>query len=138
MQTQRCLQQNAGLKALAWSADIAAVAEGQVIYHSSKRLPYGGQDLDQYLHRVLEQQGIQCHSLHALQKLKEACTRIASPDTSAAEVGHTIAQLDLTANSGLNQVGNRACASMQTQHLVFSKSLLLKWPQTLHLRSTFA
>ena len=64
-----------------------------MIYHSSKRLPYGGHNLDQYLHGVLEQQGIRCQSLQALQKLKEACTRIARSDTSAAEASRTTAAL---------------------------------------------
>ena len=68
------------------SADIAAVAEGQVTYHSSKRLPYGGANLDSYLQSLLDKQGTKCSSTYALQKLKEACTRIPNPDMNAAEV----------------------------------------------------
>ena len=68
------------------AADIAAVAEGQVTYHSSKRLPYGGVNLDTYLQSLLDKQGTKCSSTHALQKLKEACTRIPNPDMNTAEV----------------------------------------------------
>lgn len=69
------------------TADIAAVAEGQVAYHSSKRLPYGSKDLDRHLQRLLDKQGTRCSSAYAIQKLKEACTRMPNPDMNAAEVG---------------------------------------------------
>ena len=68
------------------AADIAAVAEGQVTYHSSKRLPYGGLNLDRHLQTLLDKQGTKCTSLHALRKLKEACTRVPDPGMNAAEV----------------------------------------------------
>lgn len=77
------------------AADIAAVAEGQVTYPSSKRLPYGGLNLDRFLQTLLDKQGTKCASVHTLRKLKEACTRMPNPGMNAAEVtalrrhGHT-------------------------------------------------
>lgn len=71
--------------------DVAVVAEGQVNYHNTKRLPYGGRDLDTFLVSLLQQRGIQCSDP---QKLKELCARTSSAssaDTEAAAIEvHTL------------------------------------------------
>ncbi|KAL3132514.1 hypothetical protein ABBQ32_009057 [Trebouxia sp. C0010 RCD-2024] len=67
-----------------YAVDVAVVAEGQVNYHNTKRLPYGGRDLDALFVSLLQQRGIQCSDT---QKLKEMCARISnasSTDTEAA------------------------------------------------------
>ena len=65
------------------SADISVVAEGQVNYHSTKRLPYGGRDLDKLLVTLLQQRNLQCGNP---QQLKEMCARVASPPAADPEV----------------------------------------------------
>lgn len=64
-------------------ADVSVVAEGQVNYHNTKRLPYGGRDLDALLVLLLQQRGIQCSDP---QKLKELCARTSSAPSAGTEV----------------------------------------------------
>ncbi|KAA6427514.1 MAG: actin-related 7-like [Trebouxia sp. A1-2] len=71
--------------------DISVIAEGQVNYHSTKRLLYGGADLDKLMASLLEQRGVKCGDP---QRLKELCARASSPlssseDAAAGEV-HTL------------------------------------------------
>lgn len=71
--------------------DISVIAEGQVNYHSTKRLPYGGMDLDQLMASMLEQRGNHCS--HP-QRLKEMCATAivvsASSTEAAASEVHTL------------------------------------------------
>lgn len=64
-------------------ADVSVVAEGQVNYHNTKRLPYGGRDLDALLVSLLQQRGIQCSDP---QKLKELCAGIPSAPSADPQV----------------------------------------------------
>ena len=64
-------------------ADVSVVAEGQVNYHNTKRLPYGGRDLDAFLVSLLQQRGVQCSDP---QKLKELCARTPSVPSADPEV----------------------------------------------------
>lgn len=64
-------------------ADVSVVAEGQVNYHNTKRLPCGGRDLDAFLVSLLQQRGIQCGDP---QKLKEMCARISTAPSADTEV----------------------------------------------------
>lgn len=64
-------------------ADVSVVAEGQVNYHNTKRLPYGGRDLDAFLVSLLQQRGIQCSDP---QKLKELCARTPNAPSADSEV----------------------------------------------------
>ncbi len=57
------------------AADISVIAEGQVNYHSTKRLPFGGADLDKLMASLLEQRGLKCSDP---QRLKELCARASS------------------------------------------------------------
>ena len=70
------------------SADVSVVAEGQVNYHNTKRLPYGGRDLDAFLVSLLKQRGVHCNDP---QKLKEMCARasgLPAPDSEVSERGN--------------------------------------------------
>ncbi len=72
-------------------ADVSVIAEGQVNYHSTKRLPYGGVDLDKLMASLLEQRGIHCSDP---QRLKETCASATSLPSSSAEVaGHFFSSL---------------------------------------------
>jgi len=62
------------------AADISVIAEGQVNYHSTKRLPYGGADLDKLMASLLEQRGLECSNP---QRLKELCARASSLPSSS-------------------------------------------------------
>lgn len=64
-------------------ADVSVVAEGQVNYHNTKRLPYGGRDLDAFLVSLLQQRGIQCSDP---QKLKELCAKTPNAPPTDPEV----------------------------------------------------
>ena len=64
-------------------ADVSVVAEGQVNYHNTKRLPYGGRDLDALLVSLLQQRGVPCSDP---QKLKELCARMPSAPSADPEV----------------------------------------------------
>lgn len=64
-------------------ADVSVVAEGQVNYHNTKRLSYGGRDLDAFLVSLLQQRGIQCSNP---QKLKELCARTPNAPSADSEV----------------------------------------------------
>ena len=79
---------HAWLNAATWSktlllADVSVVAEGQVNYHNTKRLPYGGRDLDALLVSLLQQRAIECSDP---QKLKELCARTPSVPSADPEV----------------------------------------------------
>lgn len=63
------------------NTDVSVVAEGQVNYHNTKRLPYGGRDLDAFLVSLLKQRGVHCSDP---QNLKEMCARASAPDSEAA------------------------------------------------------
>lgn len=62
-------------------ADVSVVAEGQVNYHNTKRLPYGGRDLDAFLVSLLKQRGVHCSDP---QNLKEMCARASAPDSEVS------------------------------------------------------
>lgn len=49
-------------------------------YHSTKRLPYGGTDLDKLMASLLEQRGLRCSDP---QRLKELCARASSLPSSS-------------------------------------------------------
>ena len=72
-------------------ADIAPVVDGQVYYPGTRRLKYGGQDVTEYLRRLLLQQkdtSFREASINELQRLKEACIRVAESNEAAqSEVG---------------------------------------------------
>lgn len=62
--------------------DISVIAEGQVNYHSTKRLPYGGADLDKLMASLLKQRGLKCSDP---QRLKELCARASSLPSSSED-----------------------------------------------------
>ena len=64
-------------------ADVSVIAEGQVNYHSTKRLPYGGADIDTLLLSLLKQQSQHCSNP---QRLKETCARATAPASDTSEV----------------------------------------------------
>ncbi len=87
MSTARCgckLQVRLGTLAVL-AADISVIAEGQVNYHSTKRLPYGGADLDKLMASLLEQRGLKCSDP---QRLKELCARASSLPSSSEVTCH--------------------------------------------------
>ena len=67
------------------AADISVIAEGQVNYHSTKRLPYGGADLDKLMASLLKQRGLKCSDP---QRLKEVCARASSLPSSSEVLRH--------------------------------------------------
>ena len=64
-------------------ADVSVIAEGQVNYHSTKRLPYGGEGLEKLLASLLQLRGIHCSNP---QQLKEMCASAAGLPATTAEV----------------------------------------------------
>ena len=72
------------------SADIAPVIEGQVYYPAARRLSYGGEDVTEYLRRLLQQQqdtAFREAPRSELQGLKEECIRVAeSKEAALSEV----------------------------------------------------
>ena len=70
-------------------ADVSVIAEGQVNYHSTKRLPYGGAEIDSLLLSLLKQQGQHCSNP---QHLKEMCARATAPASDAPEVQYILSR----------------------------------------------
>ena len=58
-------------------ADIGTVIEGQLHVAGSRQLPYGGQDVNQHLRRMLQKRGVPEIENAALSQLKESCARLA-------------------------------------------------------------
>lgn len=67
-------------------ADIVPVIDGQVHYPAARRLKYGGQDVTEYLRRLLLQQkdtSFREAPTNELQRVKEACIRVAESGEAA-------------------------------------------------------
>jgi len=68
-------------------ADIAPVVEGQIYYPAARRLNYGGQDVTEYLRRLLQQQkdtAFRELPTADLQHLKEQCLQVAESREAAS------------------------------------------------------
>jgi actin-related protein len=72
-------------------ADIVPVIEGQVYYPAARRLSYGGEDVTEYLRRLLQQQedtAFREAPTSELHRLKEECIRIAESKEAALSEVH--------------------------------------------------
>lgn len=72
--------------------DVSTVTEGLLNSSSATRLPYGGEQLTQYLDHLLAQRGIKLSSLHDVEVLKEQCAKCADSSLEfrvAMNAGHT-------------------------------------------------
>lgn len=79
-------------KAAVFLVDISAVAEGQLISPSARRLNFGLQSVSQQLGKLLLAKGCTAQAPDTLDILRNAILRVAE---SAAEAGHILGQVGL-------------------------------------------